>query len=454
MNKKTILYVIMCLVMCYSVFAVSTTTCGDGTINLTTKTYDNSVVNTWYYWNSSNNTRAYAITSIVLRNNATLNITDYDTSPMTVGSYEVISYTYLNDYSFRVWNGSFGTNEIPQRNDYSNCSQETANASKYTDGVCGLNYTGTYAWTEGWVDVNDTFDGSILTSGVMNGTVNATLYVNYTKPVGATGAIWAVSDGDMGVPPWMGLAVPTACWQAYTNKLVLQVISGNESVTGYSEWMCYNGVAWVDMRYRASAGAEYITEEWMLWEIDGSWNISTTGSGVYLFRIVGRDANNTAFNVSFTRNVSSGFDLHSSDVTALCGAGCPSYETNLSMLVSNYNINGNWSNKNAWRVYNPYFGGNNWTLGWSEYPLTCTTVNSDNSNCQNTKTTIFAAFALLAVVGIAASAFVIINMFGGNLDGTAIMTVAVALIGLAVILFVGYYIIGSIASTTCIAIVG
>lgn len=429
--------------------AITTTTCGDGTMSLHSQKFNNSVVDTWNYFNSSNTTRVGALAYILLDKNTTLNITDEGVGPLGVGAFQFITYYNLNNYSFRIWNGSFGVNEILSRDDYDDCLQETANDTHLGDGSCILNYTGNYSFSNNWTDSADTFDGSILTYGIMDTQANATMYINYTKPAGATDFIWVVSDGNITGSPWyVNLTLTSKCWSAYGDKLLFSVVSGN-TTENFANWSCYNGSIWTSLRYVVSGNSSRIYEEWGYWDIDGTWTSFFVGGGVYAVRPIGSNINGTILNASYTVNVSSGFDLHSGvDITALCGPGCPSYEENLSTII--YNFNGNWSNKNSWRVYNPYFGGNNWTITWSEYPYVCTTTTTTGeSQCNSTKVTIFAGFALLAVLAIVVSAFMIIKMFGDNFDGTALTVTAIAAIGLCVILFIGYYIIGTLAQTTC-----
>jgi len=86
----------------------------------------------------------------------------------------------------------------------------------------------------------------------------------------------------------------------------------------------------------------------------------------------------------------------------------------------------------------------NWTVGYTQKLRTCEARDA----ARLTRNVIFAGFALVALLAIVVSAFLIINIFqGGEVSFAGIMT-AVGLIGLAVILFVGYYIIGYFVTIT------
>lgn len=77
---------------------------------------------------------------------------------------------------------------------------------------------------------------------------------------------------------------------------------------------------------------------------------------------------------------------------------------------------------------------------------TCPTENAALQNgCASTRVIIFAAFALLAVGIIVLAAFALIK-FG---DGASLMTIVIAAIGLAIVLFVGYVVIATIQIGIC-----
>lgn len=71
------------------------------------------------------------------------------------------------------------------------------------------------------------------------------------------------------------------------------------------------------------------------------------------------------------------------------------------------------------------------------------------ASCQATKTTIFAAFGLLAVAMIVLSAFGIINIFRNDISTGALIAIAVGIISLSVIIMVGYIVVSSVGSAIC-----
>jgi parallel beta-helix repeat protein len=172
------------------------------------------------------------------------------------------------------------------------CYQESANVST----ACGGLATGAYGSSGNWYDLAKTYDGNWGTWGSVDDLIgNAYLYINYTKPGGASLAIWQVQgqDGPDNV------SISSACFNAYANKIRLRV---NSSSTGggflkSSKWDCWNGTAYTTLKsYGVISAAIY--EEGMYWDSDpcdyyldacktSGWsdgvyclsqNISTTGS--------------------------------------------------------------------------------------------------------------------------------------------------------------------------------
>lgn len=73
------------------------------------------------------------------------------------------------------------------------------------------------------------------------------------------------------------------------------------------------------------------------------------------------------------------------------------------------------------------------------------------ASCAQTKITIFAAFSLIALFAIVGSAFMIIKVFDGNFDSSLLLTMVLIVIGLAIILLIGYYIISAVSASICLA---
>jgi hypothetical protein len=72
-------------------------------------------------------------------------------------------------------------------------------------------------------------------------------------------------------------------------------------------------------------------------------------------------------------------------------------------------------------------------------------------SCQNTKAIIFSGLALIIVAAIVLAAFGIISLFSGGGNVASLGAVAIGLVGLAVVVMVGYYIISATGSAICLA---
>ena len=88
-----------------------------------------------------------------------------------------------------------------------------------------------------------------------------------------------------------------------------------------------------------------------------------------------------------------------------------------------------------------------WFGTTSNSSSTIVTDEVTSTGCNSTKTTIFAAFALIAVALIAGLAYLLINM--GDLSPSVLMAAVIGAIGLCVVLFVGYIIISQVATSMC-----
>jgi hypothetical protein len=84
---------------------------------------------------------------------------------------------------------------------------------------------------------------------------------------------------------------------------------------------------------------------------------------------------------------------------------------------------------------------------WTTVTRTCSTRDS----CAATKTTIFAGFGILALFAIVGAGFLIVNIFNGpgGADMGTMMAVAISIVGLAIVLFMGYVVTGIIANVVC-----
>lgn len=86
-----------------------------------------------------------------------------------------------------------------------------------------------------------------------------------------------------------------------------------------------------------------------------------------------------------------------------------------------------------------------WTVAYTQTTRTCLARDS----CQNTQNTLYAGLALIGLIAIVASAFVIMGLIGGD-SGVSMMMIAVAIIGLGIVVMIGYYIFSIVGSSVCV----
>jgi len=73
------------------------------------------------------------------------------------------------------------------------------------------------------------------------------LYVNYTKPLGATNeSLWQVKHGNTTTLPY-NITLPNSCWSAYLNKINFRILTQEGSILSGSESKCYcfNSTSWI-----------------------------------------------------------------------------------------------------------------------------------------------------------------------------------------------------------------
>lgn len=165
------------------------------------------------------------------------------------------------------------------------CYQETPNLVNTADGTCSLVYTGKVitGGTNGYRAVDG--DWATYSYGGTSGTV---YYFNYTKPTGATGALWKTKDGIGDVL----LRVPDSCFNYNSTSIALRAISVmsgstphwacgdlNPGVTSRSPcysviWSCYKGGTY--------AGNTNV-ESWVLLKNSANWNSTRYSSYGYLY---------------------------------------------------------------------------------------------------------------------------------------------------------------------------
>lgn len=124
---------------------------------------------------------------------------------------------------------------------------------------------GNGSWGVGSNIFNNTIDGDwggTSYGASSSGTTYADGYVNYTKPAGASSSsLWQVQQGYSGSKNMSNLTIPTSCWNAYAQKLVLKFGCSSDEST--PDWQCSDGTDWINV----SGGKGYAWEEAMYWDL-------------------------------------------------------------------------------------------------------------------------------------------------------------------------------------------
>lgn len=171
------------------------------------------------------------------------------------------------------------------------CYQEDVKSVTTGDGSCGQLYTGQIG-TGGGTNIFRIYDKNWGTYGLSGSTEGNYIYFNYTKPVGAVGALWKVKDGSGNAI----LKIPSTCWNSNSNKLILRIYSisdypspnwacGDNKPCYTVVWSCYIGgkysslnvednPSWIRLRNpsdnRATADSDslpYVYEEGVYWDV-------------------------------------------------------------------------------------------------------------------------------------------------------------------------------------------
>lgn len=140
------------------------------------------------------------------------------------------------------------------------CYQESANVSNQTgvDGVCGLNYSGSY-WTNGTNGNINWYDGDWDTYTSAWSPI-AVLLVNYSKPPLATGGSFWTARTYGGSVVNENVTIVGSCWSQ--NVLQFKSVLNAVGVTGY----CWNGSDFVSVLYHGFVNGRFY-EEAMLWRL-------------------------------------------------------------------------------------------------------------------------------------------------------------------------------------------
>ncbi|MCX6773055.1 MAG: S8 family serine peptidase, partial [Candidatus Micrarchaeota archaeon] len=191
------------------------------------------------------------------------------------------------------------------------CLQDQANVSTMCNGISA----GTYACTGVW-DATQVCalaaDGDWSTMGVRAAPKNAFIWMNYTKPSGATSSsVWMAQ---LGANAATNYTIPSGCFGQ--QPLQFQVSSYNN---GSAEGACYDGSAWVIIASTASSNRVF--EEAMYWSsqpygiYSNQTNTSVLGCNVAAFYtgINYNGANGTIMNSAVHDNWNNGLAFSGSN---------------------------------------------------------------------------------------------------------------------------------------------
>jgi len=98
------------------------------------------------------------------------------------------------------------------------------------------------------------------------------------------------------------------------------------------------------------------------------------------------------------------------------------------------------------RLARPELNGTSYAAYWTLATRTCVA----RDGCQATRTIVFAGYALIALFAIVGAAFFIVNIVGkGGADMATAGVMVVTIIGLAIVILVGYLITGIVSTAIC-----
>lgn len=173
------------------------------------------------------------------------NLTFTNNETKLVGYLKINKSLEVAHISFNASNNFSGTN----------CYQESANITNQTgkDGMCELNYNGSYVFTAGYNDVD--------------------VYINYTKPKSAQKtSLWTVKHGKSTLAAY-NITIPQNCWDNNQKTLSFKM-HGDWSSYPSSSVYCYNKTGWQLLGNPQTAGGGSITMTTSTENnfMDGNWN--------------------------------------------------------------------------------------------------------------------------------------------------------------------------------------
>lgn len=125
------------------------------------------------------------------------------------------------------------------------------------------------------------------------------------------------------------------------------------------------------------------------------------------------------------------------------------YELN---MTPEYNMTVSWKlTNNTMNSLNTTMYRGTWTTSWTYYNKTCA-IGTMTEGCENAKSTTYTAFGIIALISIIGAAFLLINMFSNGTDAAAMTVTTLMVIGLAIVLFIGFVVVYYVSSTVCYVI--
>jgi len=200
------------------------------------------------------------------------------------------------------------------------CYQETANVSTGCGGLDTGGYLCSGIWADPGASCANVSDGDWTTAGWGLAGNTGYIFINYTKPSGATNdSLWEVKDGAGQV----NLSITSDCWKYNDTILTLSGYVSDGGNTGV--WRCFNGT-WRTLR---TGGAGKLYEEAMNWKTGESNSYNFT-SGIFGTIVNTSVLLNYTGQWNWTAHVNDSGDLrfggafYSFNVSGLGACDCPS----------------------------------------------------------------------------------------------------------------------------------
>lgn len=239
------------------------------------------------------------------------------TRNLTISRWADVSSSYLNLSGYSINSSYF-------------CFQEQSNKSSATDGICTLNYTGTYSYASGTCNddpCGNWADGNYNTATNINGNSHPPSYVNYSVPLlYNTNAKWFINGSTGSSDEDRIISVPSNCLSS--SMLQLKIDTNCSYSVGYQNFSCMNNTGWQLLYnedcnggvYGGSHNLVYFQEESIQWNVTSYGYINET-----YIKINNMPIWNYSLNFDQTNNKTSDFSssINSASNSTLCNCvGC------------------------------------------------------------------------------------------------------------------------------------